>query len=108
MNDDTHSKSNGSISPDDVKGFVPQEYQNSYVDEVAGWCIAAFGLYIQVSHHLIEPLPFETILLPLPYWQGGLVFEIILLPLPSEIISYLFWLNLLAILSCISCMIPSH
>ena len=45
-------------------GWLPENDEDTYIDEVLGWTLAAIGFYVQFKFGFGMPFPFNLILWP--------------------------------------------
>jgi len=47
-----------------TRGFIELDEQDTMLDEIAGWSLAAAGLYFQLSHYMQLPFPLSVVFFP--------------------------------------------
>jgi hypothetical protein len=46
-------------------GFLPENHQDTLLDEALSYALAALGLFFQLHHNFSAPFPLNLVLLPL-------------------------------------------
>lgn len=64
------------LSRKQVPYFKDLDLEQTYMDEVAGWVIAAFGFYVQLRSGFSTPWIFEIVLWPLGVTEATLLWAV--------------------------------
>lgn len=58
------------------KGWVNIKEEDTYLDEIVGWFIAAIGVYFQITNYFGLPFPLNVLLYPVSLLEGSFVWII--------------------------------
>ena len=67
------------------RGQIQLTEDQTNVDEIVGWTVAAVGLYFQFSNGMALPFPFNILLLPLTIVEKVLRYLVIAVPATSRL-----------------------
>jgi len=58
------------------KGYISFDDEDTYIDEVVGWSVAAFGIYFQISYGFAVPFPLNIVMLPVQLLEWFLMWTV--------------------------------